>query len=489
MGSSIFEVKISNQTVEVRVDTDDKRLSAPQLAIIEALKLLRLPTNCDISTATQDKYNASVKLKGKGETVTRYYKLSFEDREYSVTLVGKWTKTVRVQSGTVSNSSPQVAVIRALAEDTFYKNKKYKLVKEKEAPDVFVQLKNGQRASKTGYKIVMASEGTSVTNVTDSVSKKAMRMSLIDEFKSLAVKERNKYIKEVEEQCGNDGDKLLEWNDSYSRGRGLKREIKKGATAKECAKLWFDKQSTGFQEMIAQAQVFSDDFVDVNIKDKDSILKALNSSVCMVLAKKSGGGITGYICTTNLNLHSQIYEPNMWAKYKITDIYTPLFTFDTRKVDMFRKSLEQPPKDLKTKLPQVTVASCSIRLKERAKGGHEISSTEYSLVFENVIAMKAYVGVSKIPQTITATIAETVMTKGYDAVKELYNIEKLALQCAIATVNNNKIPTNLKDIVIENAMRKGVSEEDAIFYYDNKIQSITNAVNYALDKNTKGTLL
>ena len=156
-----------------------------------------------------------------------------------------------------------MAAVKALEEDSFYAGKKFTLVTDKERPDLYVLLKNGQKASKSCYRIEMK-DMVGMTNVTDSNAKKAIKLSMIDDFKRLAKKERDRYASEVEKECGNDAEKLLAWNDSYSSaGRGLKRVIKGGATAKEVAKAWFDKQSTGFQEMIAQAQVFADEFEDI----------------------------------------------------------------------------------------------------------------------------------------------------------------------------------------------------------------------------------
>lgn len=488
-----FEVKVGNkEPIIITIDEDVPRkagVSAPQEAVLQALYKLGISTDC---TVIVDKNNpqVTVSLADRKDAAVRGYRLDFNSKEYSVTLIGKWTHTIKLETGLGANiNTAKLAATRALQDDSFYKDKKFNLVTDKEKPDLYVMLKNGQKASRSCYRIEMKSM-VGMTTVTDSNTKKAVKMSMIEDFKALAKKERDRYASEVERQCGNDAEKLLEWNDSYSStGRGLKRVIKGGATAKECAKAWFDKQSTGFQEMIAQAQVFSDEFNDVDVTDRKAVLSALNSHPCVVLAKKQGGGITGYICTTNLQLHSAIYEPNMWAKYKLTDAYTALFAVDERRVANFRKALERPEKEQKERAEQISVASCSLRLKERKKGGFEVSTTTYSFVFDNIIAMKEYVGVSPISQTITADIAEKIMTNGYNSVKESFNIEPLALQCAIATLKNNSIPSNIRDVVIKNAVENGVTEENAAFYFDNKINGVKNTVDYILAKNTKGTLL
>ena len=72
--------------------------------------------------------------------------------------------------------------------------------------------------------------------------------------------------------------------------------------------------------------------------------------------------------------------------------------------------------------------------------------------------------------------------------KESFNIEPLALQCSIATLKNNSIPSNLKEVMVKNAVEKGLKKEDAEWYYDNTINTVTDSVNYILAKNTKGTL-
>lgn len=488
-----YEVKVGNkEPLIITVDEDKPRkagVSAPQEAVLEALYKLGISNDC---TIVVDKTNPQVlvSLADSKNAVTRGYRLDFNSKEYSVTLVGKWTHNIKLEKGLGANlNTAKLAAKKALEEDTFYKDKKFKLVTDKEKPDVYVLLKNGQKASRTCYRIEML-DNIGITTVTDTTSKKALKLSMIDDFKRLAKKERDRYVSEVERECGNDGEKLLAWNDSYSSaGRGLKRAIKGGATAKEVAKAWFDKQSTGFQEMIAQAEVFSDEFEDIDVTDRQAVLNALSQHPCIVLARKVGGGITGYICTTNLKLHSAIYEPNMWAKYKLTDAYTSLFSVDDRRIANFRKSLERPAKEPKERAEQIAVASCSLRLKERKSGGQEVSTTSYSFVFDNIIAMKAYVGVSPIAQTITAEIANKVMTSGYGSVREAFHIEPLALQCAIATLKNNAIPSNLKDVVVKNGVESGIKQEDIEWYFDNKIATVEESVNYILAMNTRGSLV
>lgn len=488
-----YEVKIGNkEPLIITVDEDKPRkagVSSPQEAVLEALYKLGISNDC---TVIVDKTNPQVlvSLADSKNAVTRGYRLDFNSKEYSVTLLGKWTHNIKLEKGLGANvNTAKMAALSALQEDDFYKGKKFKLVTDKDKPDLYVNLKNGQKASRTCYRIEML-DNIGITTVTDSSAKKALKISMIDDFKRLAKKERDRYASEVEKECGNDAEKLLAWNDSYSSaGRGLKRVIKGGATAKEVAKAWFDKQSTGFQEMIAQAQVFADEFEDIDVKDRQAVLNALASHPCIVLARKVGGGITGYICTTNLKLHSAIYEPNMWAKYKLTDAYTALFSVDARRIANFRKSLDRPAQKPKERAEQIAVASCSLRLKERKSGGQEVSTTSYAFVFDNIIAMKAYVGVSPIAQTITAEIANKVMTSGYGSVREAFHIEPLALQCAIATLKNNAIPSNLKDVVVKNGVESGIPKEEIEWYFDNKIATVEESVNYILAMNTRGSLV
>lgn len=488
-----YEVKVGNkEPLIITIDEDKPRkagVSAPQEAVLEALYKLGISNDC---TVVVDKTNPQVlvSLADSKNAVTRGYRLDFNSKEYSVTLIGKWTHNIKLEKGLGANvNTAKMAAVKALEEDSFYAGKKFTLVTDKERPDLYVLLKNGQKASKSCYRIEMK-DMVGMTNVTDSNAKKAIKLSMIDDFKRLAKKERDRYASEVEKECGNDVEKLLAWNDSYSSaGRGLKRVIKGGATAKEVAKAWFDKQSTGFQEMIAQAQVFADEFEDIDVTNRQAVLAALNSHPCIVLARKVGGGITGYICTTNLKLHSAIYEPNMWAKYRLTDTYKPLFAVDARRIDNFRKALERPAKEPKERAEQIAVASCSLRLKEKKSGGKEVSTTSYAFVFDNIIAMKAYVGVQPISQTITAEIANQVMTAGYGSVRESFSIEPLALQCAIATLKNNAIPSNLKDVVVKNGVESGIPKEDIEWYFDNKIATIEETVNYILAMNTRGSLV
>lgn len=487
-----FEVRVGKkEPVIITIDEDEPRkagVSAPQEAVLQALAKLGISTDC---TVLVDKTNPQVlvTLADSKNAVTRGYKLDFNSKEYSVTLIGKWTHNIKLEKGLGANvNTAKMAATKALEEDSFYAGKKFTLVSDKERPDLYVLLKNGQKASKSCYRIEMK-DMVGMTNVTDSNAKKAIKLSMIEDFKALAKKERDRYASEIERECGNDVEKLLAWNDSYSSaGRGLKRVIKGGATAKEVAKAWFDKQSTGFQEMIAQAQVFADEFEDVDVTNRQAVLAALNSHPCIVLARKVGGGITGYICTTNLKLHSAIYEPNMWAKYRLTDTYKPLFAVDERRIANLRRAMERPAKEPKERAEQIAVASCSLRLKEKKSGGKEVSTTSYAFVFDNIIAMKAYVGVQPISQTITTEIAEKVLSSGYGSVKESFNIEPLALQCSIATLKNNSIPSNLKEVMVKNAVEKGLKKEDAEWYYDNTINTVTDSVNYILAKNTKGTL-
>lgn len=372
---------------------------------------------------------------------------------YTVSLAGSWSVNVEAEG-------PQIAASKALIKNEPSLSKgNFNLVVDKNAPQVTVALAaKSRRKVLNKYRIetsVPINTNVAVNNENILQSK----LDVIAEFKKKAADAKRKYADFVEKNYGDSVDHLLEWEESVKAG--CKTMIKKGASARDCANEFFSKNSLNVEEMIMTAQNFSGDFIDIDVKDirstnpekkeqaKQNILKALSEHPCMVLAKNSKGGVTGYMCTTNLRLHSALYEPNMFVYYALTDVYSRFLDVTPRKIDYVINP--RPEKEPKERKEFVEVASCSMRLKEgkvynrsqkvyESTGVFEVSSSSYSLVFENVLLMKAFNGNSPVDTTVTQYLGAALMNYSEEEFKAKFKFDRPAYSLAMRTVQTQAIP-------------------------------------------------
>ena len=419
---------------------------------------------------------------------------------YTVSLAGSW-------SVNVDSEGPQLAASKALIknEPSLAKGN-FVLKVDKVAPQVTVTLAaKGKRKFINKYRIETSVPiNTNVSVASDSILQS--KMDVIKEFRKKSADEQRRYADYVEKNYGDSIDHLLEWEDSVKAG--CKRMIKGGASARDCANDFFKKNSLNVEEMIMTAQNFSGDFIDIDVKDirstdpvkkeqaKQNILKALSEHPCMILARNAKGGVTGYMCTTNLNLHSALYEPNMFVYYSLTDVYNRFLDINKRKLDYVLNPREKEQKERKE---YVEVASCSMRLKEgkvynrslkvyESTGVFEVSSSSYSLVFENVLLMKAFNGNSPVDTTVTQYLGAALMNYSEEDFNAKFKFDRKAYTMAMKTVQTQALPKN--ELLIElqkRATEQEITPEDLQAYVNAKWESLVREVQWVIRQLSTGS--
>lgn len=420
-----------------------------------------------------------------------------ERNKYVVTLVGSW-------SNQIEDVNPQQAAIHALKKyEPSLTEAKVELVPDKVTPNVTVMLdkKTGRKIMNT-YRIVSRTKKTRAVKETqsvginsrvDTVDKGVLtaKMTLTEYLKEARKKEREKYAKTVVATYGETDEGKAKWMEEHDAA--FKRAFKGGATLAECAKEHFDKKSTDLEETIMSAENFKSDykvFTAEEIKDKKMVLTALNTGVCMFLVKKSKGGCTAFIGTTSLNIHNAIYEPNIFVLYKMAEVYETYMTINDYKLRFLDSDKEFPKSNNET----VKIASCSIRMKAETyknepTGRFKVSSLEYSVSLDNIVAMVFFKNMPQVDKTVTAYLAQGIMMAGGNDAEfaKKFAFDREAFNFALTTLNTRKLPYAELVNTLERRATKANYDADTIAKYRQvKDEKMANAIKHIVEQSNTG---
>ena len=400
---------------------------------------------------------------------------------YAVTLVGSWSTSIE------ANTAKEAAELLLRKNEPTLKDAEFELVKDTVAPKVTVMLdKKTGRKVLNKYNIVI--KGTraivkSVNSRVDTTSKKTLesKLSLVNYFKEEKKKERDRYAKYVEKTYGGSVADMLKWCDEHKAN--VKKMVKAGETPIACAKAHFDKCCTDVEETIMSAENFKSHyktFTADDLKNKTLVLKALKEGVCLFLTRKTRGGVTAYMGTTSLAIHSAIYEPNIFILYKMAEEFSDYMTMTSRKLTNIKNGFVMPS----TKSETVKIASCSLRMKDEEEKGvptgrFKVSSLEYSVSLDNIICMVQFTNLPQVDKTVTGYLAQGFMMAGGSDVEfaKKFAFDREAFNFALMTFNGKKIPTNeVIAALTRRATEAGFSEADINIYRRAKDSVLVNAI-------------
>lgn len=404
---------------------------------------------------------------------------------YSVQLASGQKKVIETDGG------PQMAGLKALELLGYGKN--YDLEVCKEGYNLMVKLENGARHTTNTYKIVQTK---AVVQQNFETVSQGGKQTVIEQFKEIAKKEKARYVAYYEKNLTTQ-DALEAYGAKHNCKKLIKDSLKEGnsiaETAKKAAKAVFEKNSTSFDEMIVSAQPLGENFIDVDISNRQSIEDALSKYPCVVLAKKSSGGITGYLCTTNLGLHSQIFGSNFYVQHALTEVYNDFINITQRKIDDIKNNrVYNPPQSTQ---PQIKVASLSMRLKEKEAydrtkkiylptGKMEISSHSYSLVFDNVLCIKAYTQALPIQTTMNNTINNDLAGLDEEDFRKKYTFDPLAYRLALKSLRGEV--ANVSEAVDKRGKEAGFTQADIDLYIQTKAPKVQREMDFIANQASKG---
>lgn len=178
------------------------------------------------------------------------------------------------------------------------------------------------------------------------------------------------------------------------------------------------------QDAVMDAQKYTNQVHEVNITDKNAVVNALRSHVCLVLQHKTNGVLTAFVCTGSFAVEDSIYEPGFFdAIYLTKQLYN--YTYNIEKVRPSRKDSDKP------KNPSLlNVMSCSLRFRNDGvhhdKGNMILSSPFYTVNLDRLFGMYVLDNPSQLGNTILGEFHRSKHLGTYDFDFQMY---QEVLQC------------------------------------------------------------
>lgn len=138
------------------------------------------------------------------------------------------------------------------------------------------------------------------------------------------------------------------------------------------------------RDAVAQASDFSNNIQEIDIRDRNAVLNALQNNVCLVLQHKTNGVLTSFMCSSSLQVLDSIYEPKFFDSVYLTK---QLYGY-TAKINKVRLT----PTAQREKNPNMLpVFSCALRFRREGKNhdgaNKELSSPYYTLNLDKLLGM------------------------------------------------------------------------------------------------------
>ncbi len=111
------------------------------------------------------------------------------------------------------------------------------------------------------------------------------------------------------------------------------------------------------------------------------LLNILRDNICLIITRKTNGGLTSFVGTTNLELVSHLVGEGMIVYSMLTNAKGPLkdLVVNKTKINRFLNPVDYDRETTEDDtVPSIYVYSCHTRLKEKAGGKLESSSYQYS---------------------------------------------------------------------------------------------------------------
>ena len=143
-----------------------------------------------------------------------------------------------------------------------------------------------------------------------------------------------------------------------------------------------------FESVIESCMNYATSVQEININDKHAILDALQNKICFVVQFSAKDmSLTAFTATTNLNLVDKMYGKNTTLAFDLHNAYLGNI--------VRMKGLRLPKDGEERSFPKMEgyqkVYSCNLRVEDKGKTkiNRVISSSEYTVVLDNVIAVIA----------------------------------------------------------------------------------------------------
>lgn len=324
---------------------------------------------------------------------------------------------------------------------------------------------------------------------TPSATNTQTRQTIKTIFVEAAKAERERQVSTIAKF---DSSQLEAFVASHSLKTAYKNAQKEGKTGADLGKAMgrenYKKYTKNYEEMLMQAENLSDNYEIVDTSNPQAMLKALATYPCMILARGSQGGVTGFFGTTSLGVMGKLYDTkdkNIYASLKLTSIYEDFLNISDRKLSDIKAGREYHKPETKHKVYQV--ASCSLRLKEQKvynrstkmyvpTGKMVVSSTNYGVVLENVLCMIAYKDVPPVDKTLIEILGRQVLSLTEEQFTAKFAFSRVAFGLAIQTLDEGNLPASFDSAYNAQADKLGVSDADRKTYWQAKQVSLAKSI-------------
>ena len=170
------------------------------------------------------------------------------------------------------------------------------------------------------------------------------------------------------------------------------------------------------QEVVSSAADYTNNVIEVDVRNSYAMLDALKNNVCLVLQHKTNGALTAFICTAGVHVVDSVYEPKFFDKVYLTK---QLYDY-TSKIEKLR-----PKRENSKNSEALNVFSCSLRFRRtgvKHDGAEkELSSPFYSVIPSRVLAMFVLDNPAKLGNRILPEFNTGAKTKvGYNFDFDMY---------------------------------------------------------------------
>lgn len=218
---------------------------------------------------------------------------------------------------------------------------------------------------------------------------------------------------------------------------GYKRQIKAlNGNIDQIRNLVYEKTTnTSIKDVLVNSQNLTNVYREVDSKNPDAIKQALKSNICFVLQQSVKGNLTAFLCTANLGILDQVFEPMYFdTHFLFKNLYG--YTYNIGKVRASRTS------DSPRNPDYLTVFSASLRFdREGIKHdglNKELSSPTYTINLPRVVAVFALCNVKAVGNPILDEYSKAVDKNEYLFDINMYNDIKQSVTSGVNIFENKE---------------------------------------------------
>lgn len=210
---------------------------------------------------------------------------------------------------------------------------------------------------------------------------------------------------------------------------------------------------------VQNAAQYTNQFREVDVRDRGLVMQALMSNVCLVLQHKTNGVLTSFVCTASIGVVDSIYGKGFFdGVYLTKQLYG--YTYNANKLKPRTNRPSQKNLDL------VNVFSCSLRFRNDGKyhdnGNMVLSSPFYTVNLGRLFSLYILDNPARLGDTITAEFQRSQHTGVYDFDFDMFRSVMMDVSGGANTFNATAMQRYMNNVTLG----AGVTMDDIADRYD-----------------------